>query len=244
MTNVISHPVLSDLLTHLRDKQTPSSTFRSLLAEISRFLAYETARFLPTQWVDLTTPLEQTKSLVIAQEIVIVSILRAGAGMLDGFLQTLPQARVGHIGIYRDKFLNNTIEYYLRMPEKIQGQPVFVLDPLLATGSTAVAALSRIKEFKVGDIHLVCLLAAPQGIKLLKQHHSDVTIHTLSIERDLDDHGFILPGIGDAGGRLYGTEYSCYCRWQWRRQNNPGQTIASCLGRRALLHLIARQLLP
>jgi uracil phosphoribosyltransferase len=176
-----------------------------LLTDISRFLAYETTRFLPTQTVDIVTPLEKTKSDVIAQDLVIVSILRAGAGMLDGFLQTLPQARVGHIGIYRDKFLNNTIEYYLRMPEKIQGQPVFVLDPLLATGSTALAALSRIKEFEVGEIHFVCLLAAPQGLALLTQHHSDVTVHTLSIERDLDNHGFILPGIGDAGGRLYGT---------------------------------------
>lgn len=202
---VISHPVLEHKLTLLRKKDTKPIEFRRLLREISCLMAYEATRDLKTAASKIDTPWEAMKAPLIDEKLLIVAIQRAGNGMLEGMMEMLPFGRVGHIGIYRDKFIKNTVEYYFRLPNEPEGQRVLVLDPLLATGDTAVAAVDRLKEFKVGPIHFVCVLAAPQGVEKLLSAHPDVTIHTLSVERELDVKGYIRPGLGDAGDRLYDT---------------------------------------
>lgn len=203
--NVIHHPVLQHKLTMLRKADTTSADFRTILREIGSLMAYEITRDLEVKKTKIKTPLETTEAPVISEGLIIVPIFRAGNGMLGGMLDMLPFARVGHIGIYRDKFIKSTVEYYFRMPKDAEGQRVLVLDPLLATGDTAVAAVDRLKECKVGDIHFVSLLASTVGVNKLKGIHPDVHIHTLSVERELDEKGYIRPGLGDAGDRLYDT---------------------------------------
>jgi uracil phosphoribosyltransferase len=202
---LISHPVLQHKLSRLRKKDTGASDFRRLMNEISCLMAYEVTRSLKTKKVVIETPFEKLESSMIDEPLNIVSIQRAGSGMLEGMLQMLPFARVGHIGIYRDKFIKNTVEYYFRIPNGATGQRIVLIDPLLATGDTAVAAIDRLKQYEVGPITFVCILSSPVGIAKLKVFHPDVNIITLSIERELNDKGYLLPGLGDAGDRLFDT---------------------------------------
>jgi len=205
MVTVVSHPVLQHKLSRLRKTETGPAEFRMLLDEISCLVAYEATKDLSTEKISISTPLEKMKSEMITEKLLVVSIMRAGNGMLGGMLEMLPFARVGHIGIYRDKFIKNTVEYYFRIPSDISGHKTLIVDPLLATGDTAVAAVDRLKEYSVGEITFVSILAAPEGILKLKNFHPDVKILTLSVERELNDKGYILPGIGDAGDRLFNT---------------------------------------
>ena len=202
---ILKHPLLQHNLTKLRDVRTPPVEFRRVMEQLSSLLAYEMTRDLEVSECGVETPLEKTTGLSVSDDIVIVSILRAGNGMLDGLLRMLPFSGVGHIGIYRDKFIGNTVEYYFRLPEKVKGKKILLTDPLIATGDTALAAIERLKEYEVGAIRFVSILASPQGVKKLKENHPDVEIYTLSLERELTDKGYILPGLGDAGDRLYGT---------------------------------------
>ncbi len=203
---VLEHPLLQHNLTKLRDVETPPVEFRHVMEQLSALLAYEMTRDLELSHCEVETPLEQTRGALVSDDLVIVSILRAGNGMLDGLLKMLPFSRVGHIGIYRDKFIGNTVEYYFRLPEKVKGKKILLADPLIATGNTAVAAIDRLKEYAVGDIRFVSILASPEGVSNLRKHHPDVEIFTLSLERELTEKGYILPGLGDAGDRLYGTK--------------------------------------
>jgi uracil phosphoribosyltransferase len=203
--HIIDHPVVLEKLAALRDKSTSSYSFRQILAEISTFLAYEATRDLKTKLAEVETPLEKARVPRVAEEVCIASILRAGEGMLEGFLKAVPFARVGHIGIYRDKFLHNTVEYYFKIPETFRGKRTIVIDPLLATGDTALAALDRLKQYEVGPIRFVCVLAAKVAIEKIHKEHPDVEIFTVNVEKGLNEKGYLLPGVGDAGDRLFRT---------------------------------------
>jgi uracil phosphoribosyltransferase len=202
---VIEHPVLSHKLGMLRNRATTPHEFRQLFEELAGVLAYEVSRDLPLKDEEVETPLEKTKVRKIAESVIVACILRAGEGMLSGFLKALPSAQVGHIGIYRDKLMHNTVEYYFKLPADPRGKTVYLLDPLLATGDTALAALDRLKEYEVGRIKLITLFSAEVGLKKVHEAHPDVEIYTLSVERALNDRGYLLPGVGDAGDRLFGT---------------------------------------
>lgn len=202
---ILRHPVLQHKLCQLRDKRTSPWMFRNLMEEVSQLMAFEVTRKLNLKSVDVETPMRATKGYKIGDRVVLVSIMRAGNGMLAGMQKFLSFASVGHIGIYRDKFIKSTVEYYLRLPKDIEGSRVILMDPMLATGDTAVASLARIKEFQVADIQFVTLIASRPGLEKVYAHHPDVQVFTLSIEPEMDENGFILPGIGDAGDRLYGT---------------------------------------
>jgi uracil phosphoribosyltransferase len=201
----ITHPVVRHKLSMLRDKDTTSHSFRLILEEISQYLAYEATRDLKVAPQPVETPLEKAQFDRVAEEVVLVSVMRAGNGMLDGMLRILPFATVGHIGIYRDKFLHSTVEYYLRMPKNVKGKRVIMLDPMLATGDTALAAIKRLKEFEVGQIRLITILCSEYALKRLREEHPDVEIYSIDVERELDARGYLLPGLGDAGDRLYDT---------------------------------------
>lgn len=204
---VITHPLVQHKLTIMRMDETPSAEFRSLLREISMLLAYEVTRDLPLAMVDIKTPIQATKAPMIdGKKITIVSILRAGNGILDGMLELIPSARVGHIGLYRDPETLTPVEYYFKMPPDIAQRDVIVVDPMLATGNSAAAAISKIKTLKPLSIKFVCLLAAPEGIELFQDEHPDVPIFTAAIDEKLNEHGYIVPGLGDAGDRIYGTK--------------------------------------
>ncbi|MBI4511398.1 MAG: uracil phosphoribosyltransferase [Deltaproteobacteria bacterium] len=204
--HVIGHPLVQHKLTLMRKKQTSTKSFRALLEEISMLLAYEVTRDLPLCTEDIETPLAPMKAPVIAgKKIVIVSILRAGNGILDGMLHILPSARVGHIGLYRDPKTLQAVEYYYKVPEDLHERDVMLVDPMLATGNSAVAAVTRLKKSKPKSIRFACLLAAPEGIETLRAHHPDVHVFTAAVDERLNDHGYILPGLGDAGDRLFGT---------------------------------------
>lgn len=205
LCTVVNHPVVLHKLSMLRDKNTTSLSFRLILEEISQYLVYEATRNLKLKKAKVVTPLEKTETQVVAEGVVIVPIMRAGLGMMNGMLRIIPFARVGHIGIYRDKFIKNTVEYYFRIPKDCRSQRVLLLDPLLATGDTAVAAIERLKQYGVGPITCLSILAAPEGVLKLKSQHPDVEILTVSLERELNKSGYILPGLGDAGDRLYDT---------------------------------------
>ena len=205
--NLISHPLIQHKLTYMRSEETTTDNFRRLLREISQMLAYEVTRDLPTELVTIKTPLATTKSPAISgKKLCLVSILRAGNGMLDGMLDVLPAARVGHIGLYRDPETLEPVEYYFKVPEDISERLVIVVDPMLATGNSAIAALNRLKETGAGAIKYVCLLAAPEGLAALGAAHPDVPITTTAIDEYLNDHGYIIPGLGDAGDRMFGTK--------------------------------------
>lgn len=203
----IDHPLIQHKLTLMREKDRSTTSFRRLLGEISMLMAYEVTRDMPTQLIDIETPLEKMQSPVIdGKKTVFVSIMRAGAGFLDGMLNVVPGARVGHIGLYRDPKTLVAVEYYFKMPHNMHERDAIVLDPMLATGNSAVAAVDRLKETNPRSIRFVCLLAAPEGIKHFSESHPDVPIYTAAIDRGLNDHGYILPGLGDAGDRLFGTK--------------------------------------
>lgn len=205
--HVISHPLVQHKLTLMREQSRSTSSFRRLLNEISMLMAYEVTRDMPTQLIEIETPLEKMQSPVIdGKKTVFVSIMRAGAGFLDGMLNVVPGARVGHIGLYRDPKTLVAVEYYYKMPHNMHERDAIVLDPMLATGNSAVAAIDRLKESNPRSIRFVCLLAAPEGIKNLSEAHPDVPIYTASIDRGLNDHGYIMPGLGDAGDRMFGTK--------------------------------------
>lgn len=205
--NLISHPLIQHKLTLMRSEDTTTDNFRRLLREISQMLAYEVTRDLPTELVTIKTPLATTESPAISgKKLCLVSIMRAGNGMLDGMLDVLPAARIGHIGLYRDPETLEPVEYYFKVPEDISERLVILVDPMLATGNSAIAALNRLKETGAGTIKYVCLLAAPEGIAALSAAHPDVPITTTAIDAYLTDHGYIIPGLGDAGDRLFGTK--------------------------------------
>ncbi len=203
--HLVTHPVVKHKISMLRDQATTPHSFRLITEEISQFLAYEATRDLSLTEQEVTTPLEKTSCEVVGEELVLISVMRAGLGMLSGMLRILPFATVGHLGIYRDKFIHATVEYYLRLPKNVKGKKVLLLDPLLATGDTACAAINRLKEYEVGKIRFVCILSSKEGIARIREEHPDVEIITCSVERALNDKGYLLPGLGDAGDRLYDT---------------------------------------
>ncbi len=205
-TVVVDHPLVQHKLTLLRRRSTPTSEFRRLLREIAMLLGYEITRDLPLAPVVVETPLARTEARTLAgKKLCIVSILRAGNGLLDGMLDLLPNARVGHIGLYRDPKTLAAVEYYFKVPQDIGERPVIVVDPMLATANSAVAAVARLKRAGARDIRFACLLAAPEGIRHFHAQHGDVPVFTAAIDRGLDERGYILPGLGDAGDRIYGT---------------------------------------
>jgi uracil phosphoribosyltransferase len=203
--NVISHPIIQHKLSLIRNRTATPHEFRQIFSELARILAYECTRDLRLTPYDMETPIQKTKGHKVGEELVVACILRAAEGMLPGFLEMLPFAKVGHIGIYRDKFLNQTVEYYFKLPLNVKGKRVLMLDPLLATGDTALAALERLKQYEVGPIKVITLLSCKLGIKKVQEAHPDVEIYTLSIEDGLNEKGYLLPGLGDAGDRLFGT---------------------------------------
>ncbi|WP_423822164.1 uracil phosphoribosyltransferase [Salinisphaera sp. SPP-AMP-43] len=203
---VIRHPLVQHKLTLMRRKQASTQDFRSLMREIAHLLAYEVTHDLELEAATIDTPLATTEAPLLAgKKLCFVSILRAGNGLLEGMIQLLPSARVGHIGIYRDPESLVAVEYYYKMPDDIGERQVIVVDPMLATGNSAAAAIRRIKEGGAVHIKFVCLLASPEGVRTLREAHPDVPLWTAAIDDKLDDHGYILPGLGDAGDRLYGT---------------------------------------
>ncbi len=203
----VTHPLVQHKLTLMRNKDASSTTFRTLLGELAMLMAYEVTRDTPTQLVEIETPLEKMMSPIIdGKKLVFASILRAGNGMLDGLLRVVPNARVGHVGLYRDPATLQAVEYYFKMPTGMNERDVIVVDPMLATGHSAVAAIDRLKALAPRSIKFLCLLAAPEGIRTLHASHPDVPIFTAAIDRELNDHGYILPGLGDAGDRIFGTK--------------------------------------
>jgi uracil phosphoribosyltransferase len=205
--HLVSHPLVQHKLTLMRRKSASTNIFRLLANEISMLMAYEVLRDIPMHEIEVETPLENTTGMVIdGKKLVFVSILRAGTGVLDGLLAVVPGARVGHIGLYRDPKTLGAIEYYFKMPGELHERDVVVVDPMLATGNSAVAAVERLKECGPKSIRFVCLLACPEGIAALHGAHPDVPIYTAAIDRELDEHGYILPGLGDAGDRIFGTK--------------------------------------
>ena len=209
MSNVhlVDHPLVQHKLTLMRRKDASTNSFRRLLNELSMLMAYEVTRDMPKQDIEVETPLETMQAKVIdGKKLVLVSILRAGTGILDGMLTVVPGARVGHIGLYRDPKTLTAVEYYFKMPGEMENRDVIVVDPMLATGNSAVAAVERLKELNPKSIKFVCLLTCPEGIRTMGEAHPDVPIYTAAIDRQLSDHGYILPGLGDAGDRMFGTK--------------------------------------
>ena len=205
--HLIDHPLVQHKLTLMRQKSVSTSSFRRLLNELAALMTYEVTRDMPTHEVEIETPLEKMKGRMIdGKKLVFASILRAGTGILDGMLDVVPGARVGHIGLYRDPKILQAVEYYFKMPQDIQERDVIVVDPMLATGNSAIAAIDRIRQLNPRSIKFVCLLTCPEGISALSAAHPDVPIYTAAIDRELNDHGYILPGLGDAGDRIFGTK--------------------------------------
>ncbi|HEY9601831.1 MAG TPA: uracil phosphoribosyltransferase [Allocoleopsis sp.] len=205
---VIDHPLVQHKLTLMRHADTSTAKFRQLLKEVGMLLAYEVTRDLPLKYEAIKTPIAPLLAPMLAPEkkMVVVSIMRAGLGLLDGILELMPSVRVGHIGLYRDPTTYVAIEYYFKLPHDIEQRDILVVDPMLATGNSAVAAVDRLKEVSPLSLKFLCLLAAPEGIKHFHEQHPDVPIFTAAIDEKLDEYGYIVPGLGDAGDRLYGTK--------------------------------------
>ena len=205
--HLIDHPLVRHKLTLMRRKDASTNTFRTLLNELSSLMAYEVTRDMPLQDVQIETPLESmTGQMIDGKKLVFVSILRAGNGILEGMLNVVPGARVGHVGLYRDPATLQAVEYYFKMPGEMNERDIIVVDPMLATGNSAIAAIDRLKKLNPKSIKFVCLLTCPEGIAALQKAHPDVPIYTAAIDRQLNDHGYILPGLGDAGDRIFGTK--------------------------------------
>ncbi|MGD0540104.1 MAG: uracil phosphoribosyltransferase [Tepidisphaeraceae bacterium] len=202
---VIDHPVIQTKLTELRDYTADHRKFRALLDEIASLMVYEVTRDWPTTPRPVQTPLERTTGRVLARRVTLVPILRAGLGMAEGVLRLLPDARLGHLGVYRDEKTLEPVSYYQKLPPDIASTEVLLIDPMLATGGSASAAVQFLKKAGVASIRFVCLVAAPEGITLLHRHHPEVPIFCAAVDRQLNDKGYILPGLGDAGDRLFGT---------------------------------------
>ncbi|MEQ8537350.1 MAG: uracil phosphoribosyltransferase [Coleofasciculus sp. D1-CHI-01] len=205
---VIDHPFVQHKLTLMRQADTSTAKFRQLMKEVGGLLAYEVTRDLPLKYAAIKTPLAPMHAPMLASDkkMVIVSIMRAGQGLVDGILELIPSARLGHIGLYRDPTTRIPIEYYCKLPHDIEHRDILVVDPMVATGNTAVAAVDRVKDFIPLSIKFLCLLAAPEGIANFHDHHPEVPLYTAAIDESLDEHGYILPGLGDAGDRLFGTK--------------------------------------
>ena len=204
---VISHPLVQHKLTLMRRRETSVGAFRSLLREIALLMAYEVARDFPLVRRRIETPLAPMDAPVLeGKKVVLVPILRAGMGLLDGMLEVLPSARVGHIGLYRDPHTLQAVEYYFKVPGRMGDRDVIVTDPMLATGHSAVAAVSRLQATRPRSIRFLCLVAAPEGLRHFHQHHPEVRVYTAAVDDHLNDHGYIVPGLGDAGDRLFGTK--------------------------------------
>jgi uracil phosphoribosyltransferase len=205
--HVVTHPLVQHKLTLMRERDRSTSSFRRLLHEIGLLMAYEVTREMPTQLIEIETPLERMQSPVIdGKKTVFVVVMRAGDGLLDGMLEVVPGARVGHVGLYRDPKTLEAVEYYFKMPGEMHERDAIVLDPMLATGNSAAAAVERLKETAPRSIRFVCLLAAPEGLARFHEAHPDVPVYTAAIDRQLNDHGYIVPGLGDAGDRIFGTK--------------------------------------
>lgn len=205
--HVVDHPLVQHKLTILRDKETSTRSFRGLLREIGALLCYEVTRDLPLEDVEVETPVARMTGKTIAgKKLVLAPILRAGMGLLEGMLELVPSARVAHIGLYRDPKTLTAVEYYFKAPTDVSERLVVVIDPMLATGHTAVAAIERLKEHGVSQIRFVCVVASPQGVDVLRAHHPDVEIWAAAVDERLNDHAYIVPGLGDAGDRIYGTK--------------------------------------
>jgi uracil phosphoribosyltransferase len=202
---IVEHPVLADRLSVLRDKDTAHGAFRQALFEASAIMAVEVARELPLRDVSITTPLETTSGRRLRDEVAVVPVLRAGLGMVEGFLRLLPDARVGHLGVYRDEEEHVPVGYYERLPPRLRDARVYVLDPMLATGGSAVHALDHLHRAGAEQLELVCLVAAPQGLEAVATAHPEVPIWTAAVDRELDANAYIRPGLGDAGDRVFGT---------------------------------------
>jgi uracil phosphoribosyltransferase len=203
---VVDHPLLKRDLTILRRRDTPHGVFRKTISDAAAILAYEAMRDLTLERQDVDTPLETTDGYVVRDPVVVVPILRAGLGLVDGFVRFVPEARIGHLGIRRDEKTHQPIEYYLRLPDQIESAVVFVVDPMLATGGSAVNAIQNLKSRGARHFKFVCLVAAPEGVKALSTAHPEVPIITASLDRQLDEQAFIRPGLGDAGDRIFGTD--------------------------------------
>ena len=204
---VVNHPLVQHKLTLMRRTETATGEFRRLLREISLLLGYEVLRDLPTEMIDIRTPIAPMRAPALAgKKLCFVSVLRAGSGILEGMLDLVPSARVGHIGLYRDPETLAAVEYYFKVPDDIPERDVIVVDPMLATGNSAIAALHRLKGRGARSLKYVCLVAAPEGIRAFRTAHADVPIFTAAIDDKLNDHGYIVPGLGDAGDRLFGTK--------------------------------------
>ncbi len=204
---VLDHPLVQHKLTLLRDRRTSTGEFRRLAREISLLMGYELTRDLKLHTVRIETPLEAMDAPRLAgKKLCVVSILRAGSGILDGMLDLIPSARVGHVGLYRDPATLKAVEYYLKLPEDVAQRLVIVVDPMLATGNSAAAAIARLKQAGVSELRFACLLAAPEGLRALGAAHPDVRVFTAAVDRELDGHGYIRPGLGDAGDRFFGTK--------------------------------------
>lgn len=204
---VFDHPLIQHKVTLIRSKDTGTKEFRALVDEVAGLMAFEITRDLPLQEVEIQTPVSTAKSKVIAgKKLGIVPILRAGLGMVDGFLQLVPAAKVGHVGLYRDPETLKPVEYYVKLPTDVEERDFIVIDPMLATGGSAVEAINSLKTRGAKNIKFMCLIAAPEGVEILQQAHPDVDIYIAALDEKLNDHGYIVPGLGDAGDRLFGTK--------------------------------------
>jgi uracil phosphoribosyltransferase len=203
---VFDHPLIQHKLTHLRDSSTSHRPFRALLYQIAGLMVYEVTRNYPTVSNPVQTPMERAEGVRLAGKVTVVPVLRAGLGMAEGILEMMPEARVGHLGMYRDERTLEPVAYLKRLPRDLNAGPVILVDPMLATGGSASAAISTLRAAGAVDLRIICLVAAPEGIRRLQRDHPNLPIYTAAIDRCLNDRGFILPGLGDAGDRLYGTE--------------------------------------
>ena len=205
--HVLDHPLIQHKLSLIRDKNTGSKDFRDLVEEVAMLMAYEVTRDFPLQEVEIETPVAMaTTKMIAGRKVGLVPILRAGLGMVDGMLRLIPAAKVGHVGLYRDPETLQPVEYYCKLPTDVEERDLIVIDPMLATGGSAAAAISFLKERGARNIKLMCLIAAPEGIKAVEQAHPDVDIFVAAVDKHLNDHGYIVPGLGDAGDRLFGTK--------------------------------------
>ncbi|HEX9952168.1 MAG TPA: uracil phosphoribosyltransferase [Rubricoccaceae bacterium] len=205
MITVVDHPLLQRAVTRLRDRDTTHGDFRRTLNDAAAILAYEALRSLPVEPVLVRTPLEETAGVRLAREVVVVPVLRAGLGLVDGFVRFVPEARIGHLGMYRDEQTHDPVDYYSNVPTHVRDARVFVVDPMLATGGSAAGAINHLKRRGATDLTFVCLVAAPEGVARLAEYHPDVDVFTAALDRELDENAFIRPGLGDAGDRIFGT---------------------------------------
>ena len=204
---VFDHPLIQHKLTYIRDKNTGTKEFRELVDEVATLMAFEITRDLPLEEIEVETPVTKAKTKVLSgKKIAIVPILRAGIGMVDGVLKLIPAAKVGHIGLYRDPETLKPVEYYAKLPADVEERDFIIVDPMLATGGSAVEAINSLKKRGAKSIKFMCLIAAPEGVKAIQDQHDDVDIYIASLDEKLNDHGYIVPGLGDAGDRLFGTK--------------------------------------